>query len=90
MTELLSVYEAKTHFSEVIRQVRQGRTITISYRGEPVAEIRPAQKSESFADRLEELRRKGILIRSKGPRRELALGEPSPGALDRFLSERNE
>ena len=47
MTDLLSVYEAKTRFSEVIRQVREGRTITISYRGEPVAEIRPARKPES-------------------------------------------
>ena len=90
MTDLLSVYEAKTRFSEVIRQVREGRTITISYRGEPVAEIRPARKPETFAARLEDLRRRGILIRSKEPRRELALGEPSPGALDRFLSERNE
>ncbi len=90
MTDLLSVYEAKARFSEVIRQVREGRTITISYRGEPVAEIRPTPKSESFATRIEDLRRRGILIRSKGPRGELVPGEASPGALDRFLSERNE
>ena len=90
MTDLLSVYEAKTRFSEVIRQVREGRTITISYRGEPVAEIRPARKPDSFAARLENLRRRGILTRSKGPHRELAPGKPQPGALDRFLSERNE
>ena len=90
MTDLLSVYEAKARFSEVIRQVREGRTITISYRGEPVAEIRPARKPGSFAERLEALRRRGILIRSKEPRGELTPGEPSPGALDRFLSERNE
>ena len=90
MTDVLSVYEAKTHFSEVIRQVREGRTITISYRGEPVAEIRPTGKLESFAARLENLRQRGILTFSKGPHREFAPGEPQPGALDRFLSERNE
>ncbi len=90
MTDLYSVYEAKARFSEIIRQVREGRTITISYRGEPVAEIRAARKSESFEARLEELRRRGILIRSEGPRRELIPGAPSPGALDRFLSERDE
>ena len=90
MTDLLSVYEAKTHFSEVIRQVRTGRTITISYRGEPVAEIRPAQQPESFAARLEDLRQRGMLIRSKERPSNLTPGEPSPGALDRFLAERHE
>ena len=35
-----SIYEAKARFSEVIRQVREGKTVTVSYRGEPVAEIR--------------------------------------------------
>ena len=89
MANQYSVYEAKAHFSEVIRQVREGRTITISYRGEPVAEIRPAEQSKSFEARLERLRRQGILIRSTGPRKEIVPGEPSPGALDRFLSERD-
>ena len=35
-----SIYEAKARFSEVIRHVREGKTVTVSYRGEPVAEIR--------------------------------------------------
>ena len=35
-----STYEAKARFSEVLRHVREGRTVTVSYRGEPVAEIR--------------------------------------------------
>ena len=90
MAHLYSVYEAKARFSEVIRQVREGRTITISYRGEPVAEIRPARKSEPFEARLEDLRRREILVRSAGSSRELIPGTPSPGALDRFLAEREE
>ena len=89
MTDLYSVYEAKARFSEVIRQVREGRTITISYRGEPVAEIRPAEKSESFEARLERLSRQGILIPPKDPRQKIVPGAPSPGALDRFLAERD-
>ena len=92
MTDLLSVYEAKARFSEVIRQVREGRTITISYRGEPVAEIRPTHESPSPSQReIEDLRSDGeYSVRSKGPRGELVPGKASPGALDRFLSERNE
>ena len=35
--------QAKTHFPELLRQVRAGRTVTISYHGKPVAEIRPLE-----------------------------------------------
>ena len=38
-----STYEAKARFSEVLRQVRAGTTVTVTYRGEPVAEIRPIE-----------------------------------------------
>ena len=43
MNLTLSTYEAKARFSEVIRLVREGRTVHISYHGKPVAEIRPIQ-----------------------------------------------
>ena len=39
-----SIYEAKARFSEVIRQVRDGKTVTVSHRGEPVAEIHPIRR----------------------------------------------
>ena len=32
-----SIYEAKAKFSEIIRKVREGQTVTVSYHGEPVA-----------------------------------------------------
>ena len=89
MATLYSVYEAKARFSEMIRQVRAGGTITISYRGKPVAEIRAVRKSASIEERLEELRRQGTLMRSRETRRPLRPGAPAPGALDRFLAERN-
>ena len=45
MTITYSTTEAKSRFSKVISQVREGKTVTITYRGEPVAEIRPIQKA---------------------------------------------
>ena len=86
------IYEAKARFSEVIRQVREGRTVTISYRGEPVAEIRPVQRQQkpSLDERLRDLERSGSLIRSTVQRRPLRPVERRPGALARFLAERAE
>lgn len=37
----VGVFEAKTHFSALIEQAREGRTITITRNGEPVAQIIP-------------------------------------------------
>lgn len=86
-----SIYEAKTRFSEIIRKVRQGRTVRVTYRGTPVAEIRPLGGSdEDIARRVERLSERGVL---QGP---VHVGPPRtvvvrrPGALDRFLEEREE
>ena len=85
-----STYEAKSRFSEVIRQVREGNTVTVSYRGEPVAEIRPIPKvPQTIEERLDELERQGVLERAKGPRTPFKVGEHKPGALKRFLEDRN-
>ena len=90
MPIIYSTYEAKARFSEVLRQVRAGKTITVSYRGEPVAEIRPVQNLPmTIKERLDELERRGILVRSDEPRQPLRAVERRPGALDRFLAERN-
>lgn len=88
---LYSTYEAKARFSEVLRHVREGKTVTISYRGEPVAEIRPLRReSTDLEDRLADLERRGILTpRPKDPK-PIELGTPVPGALKRFLADRGE
>jgi len=40
------IFEAKTHFSELVRKVREEGTIyRITKRGEPVAELRPIGKA---------------------------------------------
>ena len=87
-----SVYEAKARFSEVIRQVRAGRTITVTFRGEPVAEIRAIEhRSEPGLDeRLRELERSGSLLRPMMPKETLRPAGNRPGALARFLAERDE
>ena len=69
---IYSTYEAKARFSEVLRLVRSGTPVTVSHRGEPVAEIRPIeQQPQTITERLEELERRGILVRSREPRKPL-------------------
>ncbi len=54
--------EARTRFSEVMRRVRDGDTIVVTYRGEPVAEIRPLEKrAQTLEKRPRELERRGVL-----------------------------
>ena len=85
-----SVHKAKARIAEVIRRVRKGKTVTVSYRGEPVAEIRPIQPEPATIDqRLKDLERRGILVRSSEPRRPLQAVARRAGALERFLAERN-
>ncbi len=85
-----STYEAKARFAEVMRQVREGKTVTVSYRDEPVAEIRPLQPEPATIDeRLEDLERRGVLVRSSLARRPLQVVERRAGAVERFLTERD-
>lgn len=92
MARIYSVYEAKARFSEVIREVREGKTVTVSYRGKPVAEIRAIRRSETptLDDRLTDLERNGALVPSSVPRPEFRMAARRPGALERFLTERGE
>lgn len=86
-----STYEAKTRFSEVIRRVRSGQTVTVSYRGKPVAEVRPIEADHgTIEERLETLTRRGAMVRQDGPRAFLSPLTRRPGALERFLAERDE
>ncbi|MGI8785363.1 MAG: type II toxin-antitoxin system Phd/YefM family antitoxin [Acidobacteriota bacterium] len=84
-----STYEAKAKLSEILRSVRRGQSVAISYHGETIAEIRPVSaKGESVESRLEELRFEGVLgppAKRSGPLRPL---RKRPGALKRFLDSR--
>ncbi len=84
-----STFEAKTKFSEVVRLVRSGKSITITYRGEPVAEIRPLMEEKStLKEHLAELERRGALTPAKS-RKPLKPIAHRPGALERFLEDRS-
>ena len=90
MNLTLSTYEAKARFSEVIRLVREGRTVHISYHGKPVAEIRPIEgKKKTLEEHLDELERRGIVSPAKDPNAPLEPIAHRPGALQRFLDERD-
>ncbi len=91
MGTVYSTYEAKARFSEVLRLVRSGTPVTVTHHGEPVAEIRPIeQKPQTIDERLDELERRRILVRSRAPPGPLAAVARRAGALDRFLAERDE
>lgn len=85
-----STYDAKARFSEVMRRVREGRTVTVTYHGEPIAEIRPLGQSSGTEARMEWLRSRGVLEEAGGEVGHWAPVARRPGALDRFLAERDQ
>jgi prevent-host-death family protein len=90
MTETYSTYDAKAKLSEILRKVESGRTIRISRRGEPIAEIRPVPHAPTMlADRIDELADRGVLIPPAAARGALRPLAHRPGALERFLSDRD-
>lgn len=87
---LYSTYEAKARFSELMRKVRAGQRVTITYHGQEVAEIRPiAPVNASLEDRMRDLEERGVLQVASSPRKPLSKATPSPGALARFLASRD-
>lgn len=86
-----SIYEAKTHLSEIIRQVKRRRSVTITERGREVARVVPVNVEETPAERLARLEAAGVLTPSTGVRPVDAFKPIAhrPGALRRFLRDRN-
>jgi prevent-host-death family protein len=94
MAKAYSVYEAKARFSELVRRVREhGDTVVVTYHGEPVAEIRPVVPSttSTFSARLARLAEQGVLLpAAEASKRRIRRIARKPGALDRFLKERDD
>jgi prevent-host-death family protein len=88
MSGSYSTYEAKARFSEILRMVREGRTVRISWRGRDVAEIRPLLEDPSCEERLAQLEGRGLLSGGRERRGRLEPVARRSGALKRFLSER--
>jgi len=84
-----STHEAKARFSEVLRKVRAGRTVTITYHGRAIAEIHPMRPEGGLEARLAALRASGRIAGGGSPRGLLRPVGRRPGALDRFLAERD-
>ena len=88
MAQVYSAYEAKAKFSEILRKVKAGQRVIISYRGEEVAEIRPIVAPQSLKASLKQLETDG-LIGPPAPREsELKPVAKRPGAFARFLASR--
>ena len=50
MSKAVGVRELKTRLGSYLREVRRGRTIVVTDRGEPVAELRPITRARSGSD----------------------------------------
>jgi prevent-host-death family protein len=85
-----STYEAKARFSELLRKVRSGRSVTITYHGEPVAELRPIEPAAGLEAHIERLAERGVVTARPERRGALEPVARRPGALRRFLEERDE
>ena len=73
----------------VLEHARKGGAANIACDGKIVAEIRPLKPRKYTTERrMKEMRHRGILRSSGEPKRPIEPGEPSPGALARFLAER--
>lgn len=85
-----SLYEAKTQLSAIVRQVREGRTVTVTLHGEPAVEIRPVPRTAvSVEEHFHDLEARGILQRSTTKRPKIKRGKHIPGAYARFMASRD-
>jgi prevent-host-death family protein len=85
-----SVYEAKAHFSELLRKVQANKRVFITHRGKPIAAIVPLDRSdEGLEARLERLAEEGTVSRDAEPLDNLIPIVKRKGALARFLAERD-
>jgi prevent-host-death family protein len=96
MAKEYSIYDAKAKLSALVRQVREtGQSFVITVHGEPLAEMRPFEqiaKPDTLAERVAALEAIGAISPSRlrpGERPTFPVGEPQPGALQRFLEERD-
>lgn len=82
------VHEAKAKLSEILRQVKRGRSVTISERGREIAQVVPVAGAKDLATRLANLERDGVIRRSRGSITTIAPLVRRRGALARFLESR--
>ncbi len=89
MAETYTAYEAKAKLGEILRKVRAGRRVVISYRGEDIAEVRPLLAADSVEMQLKRHRERGTLGPLASRKGSLRTVKRKPGALERFLESRD-
>lgn len=90
MGRVYSTYEAKAKLSEILRKVRAGQRVGISYRGELVAEVAPVEPArETLAQRVKRLETQGVIVPARNPGRTFPRIARRHGALKRFLASRD-
>jgi prevent-host-death family protein len=91
VSETYSTYEAKAKLSEILRKVESGQVIRISRHGTPIAEVRPVpQGPTTLEERIADLMARGEVTPARNPAARLRPIAHVPGALQRFLDDRNE
>lgn len=90
MRNTYSLYEAKARLSAIVRMVREGRTVVVTLHGEPVVEMRPIKnRGDGLEARMSDLADRGVLVRPDSARTHASTVTRKPGALKRFLAERD-
>jgi prevent-host-death family protein len=90
MDDTYSTYETKAKLSEILRKVERGRTVRISRRGKPIAEIRPLFTGPlTLERRIGELREQGVVTTPTVRARSCRPIVRREGALRRFLADRD-
>ena len=89
MKSKYSIYEAKTHLSEILRQVKENREVVITDRGKDVARVVPAVDMTNFEKRIEAFKRAGVITPATGRPSGIKPVAHIPGALKEFLETRN-
>jgi prevent-host-death family protein len=57
MAKTIGTYEARTHWSEVIQEVRKGEHFVITHHGEPIAELVPPRPISLYTSHASSIRR---------------------------------
>jgi len=90
MKDTYSLYEAKAKLSAIVRRVREGHTVVVTLHGKPAVEIRPvAPKAQTLEERHKELLELGVITPATSNDRSFKPLARRPGALKRFLVDRN-
>ncbi len=88
MARTYPIYEAKAKLSEILRRVKQGRSITISDRGTEVARVVPIAVPADLRSRVQQLEREGAVVPAAGRAEDIRPLTRKPGALRRILRSR--